>query len=203
MIPDSVAIVIVVVLLALAGVAVAKLLRGLARSSRMAGEGEPYVPFEDTTPPDPVVRTARLVGVAWAVLVWAAANLALAVVVWSMAGMWVGRELHTSIAGIYVAVAALLVGAGGVMLLGGKAYGRRMVSWGSFLLGILTFLGAALALLLPAQKAVPENIRNASVYVAIGLGAHVLITTVVGSMAQTAGRPVPDGGQAPGDAGTD
>jgi len=181
--------VVLVVLCGLVVLAVLSLLRGFVRGARMRGPAGPYVPFEDVTPPAPVVRTRRLAGVAWAAVAWGAANLALAVALGFIGDVQVLREMNLLAIAAYVALGALMGGAGGVLLLAGSAAGRTLISWGHFLLGVLDFLGGVLSLLLPRSPRVTPEAAAAWPYLVAAFAVHLLATTVVGALAQTAGSP--------------
>jgi hypothetical protein len=176
----------------LAVLAILTLFRGLRRAM-IVSPGQ-YVPIPQVNPPAPVTPSAwvEIVGytsIVWAVMHWVLIALAI-----------VGRVVVftipiTATVTSYVLVAAAITGVGGVMLIRRIAYGRRMISWGLVLLGILAFLGFALSLILRTWEDAPLISRQLATPMAVVLALHTLADTVIGAAAQRVGA-----GQPPGEA---
>jgi len=186
------------------------LIRGVYQAARMAAEEE-FEPFVDFFPPEPVVRTPGIVALGISAIVWGAGHVG-AGAVWSATGLFVPRVPESWMVAGYLCIAASLTGMGGVMLLRSHPYGRTLVSWGQFLGAVLTFFGLAIALMLPGMREAPSEIREATwsitlrlpadrvVSVSIGvpwviaacLGLYLVLTVMIGTLAQHAGKPGAD-----------
>lgn len=186
--PATTLTILFVVLFGLVCVAIGSLIRGFLRAIKYGAGRLPYEPVVDLFPPAPVERTGWVIVIGLAAVVWSAGHLSMAVV-WSLTGLWVERTGSAAVAASYLCFGAALTGIGGGMLLGRVAYGRRMISWGQFLLCVAAFMGLAISLMLPNSRDVPEHWRAAAYGISIFAGAYLLVGTVVGAAAQHVGKP--------------
>ena len=174
----------------LAVLAILSLFRGLRRTMILS-PGK-YVPIPQVNPPAPVAPSAWVEIVGYTSIVGAVMHCVL------IALALVGKKVIftvpiTATVTSYVLIAALITGVGGVMLIRRIAYGRRMISWGLVLLGILAFLGFALSLILRNWEDAPLISRQLATPMAIVLALHTLADTVIGTAAQRVGLGQPSG----------
>lgn len=156
---------------------------------------EPSVPVREATPVVPVIAAPGVTVVAVSATVWGVAHLALVAyyaATGSLAGLEVQRSLHAMLAAVYACIASLLTGIGGVLLWRRVVHGRRWIAWGMFLFGLLAFMGAVLALLLPGNEEVSTSLREIAMLLLAAFAAHLLVDAVVGATAQQVGRPPAD-----------
>lgn len=164
-----------------------------AMQSKRLRTPEQVTPFIDYELPDPVVRTRGVTAESVIALLWGAAHLALAGTWFVVGGReWLPLVAPAGVAMAYVCVAALLTGAGGVMLYACKPYGRIVISWGGFLFAVLAFFGVAITLMLPGFEEVPRPLREGAGLLAAGIGAHLVLDTVIGTAARHVGKPAPE-----------
>jgi len=187
----EIALVILFVILSLLILVVGyHLIRGFRRDMRYAAKDETFVPFEDVTPPLPLVMTPGVRIVAGLVLLWSVLNVIGAALLPVFFGWWVLGSVHLGWIMGYVIIASLLGAAGAGRMMANHANGRKLIGWGYFLLGLVSFCGAALALLLlPGRHNVPEEVRRAAIPAGCILGVHLAVTVLLGSRAQTVGKP--------------
>jgi hypothetical protein len=174
--------------------AAASLIRGFLKAIRYGGQRLPYEPVVDLFPPLPIERTRWAAVVSVAAIVWGVAHVSLGLL-WVMTGMVVDRQGSAIVTAIYFCFGASLTGIGGGMMLARMAYGRRMVSWGQFLLAIGAFMALAISVMIPSAREMPQEWREAAVWMAGGSGLYLLAGTVLGAAAQRVGKP--KGGAAP------
>jgi len=88
-------------------------------------------------------------------------------------------------------VAACLSLAGALELWRGKARGRRLISWGQFLMGMLAFIVGGTMLLIWASGGYPKGLvwLAAAPWWATAMAVHLLIDAALGAAAQQVGRP--------------
>jgi hypothetical protein len=177
-----------VVLFALVCLAMASLIRGFLQAIRYRGGGLPFQPVVDLFPPEPVERTTWVLVVGLAAVVWSLTHLVLALL-WSVTGLWFERTGSAIVTVSYFCFGAVLTGIGGAMLMGRFAYGRRMISWGQFLLAVAAFMGLAISLMIPHSRDLPPAWRVSAWPVAIAAGAYLVLGTAMGAAAQHVGRP--------------
>ena len=189
----------VCVLVVLVVKAIGSLIRGFV--SGMPGQPSPYVPVRDTYPPRPIQGSRAVKAVGVSAMLWAAANLSLAawwivsaIAGWSPAGNavpgpWALGTIAPYLLGGYVVLSASLGLAGGLLLMRFHPMGRRLISWGHFLLGVMAFPGAAYLLIMPRQYDTSlADVVAVAPYMALALGMHLLIDAVIGTAAQQVGR---------------
>jgi len=148
---------------------------------------EPYVPIIDPFKPAPVKLTGWLVAVSCAAVVWSVLHLLL-VSIWAVGGRWVEPTIPVILIAAYVTIAAVMTGIGGVMLLGRRPYGRRMIAWGEMLFGYGLFMALVVTILLPGVKDVLGEWVVAARIVGFVLVGHVLIDGAIGTVAQYVGK---------------
>jgi len=183
------------VIVALVGLAIISLLRGFLRAMRMV-RLEPGEPLRDPNPPEPIVRTAGLDAVAYTSIAWSACHVLL-VLAWAFYGFVFNRTVYTVVVAGYFAVAAVITGFGGVLLLKQFPYGRRTVAWGQMLLGLMTFMGFAIAVLTWAYEDAPPAAKPYALPMVAIFAAHMVIDTIIGAAAQQAGRSNEPAAKAP------
>jgi len=185
---QALAIIIIAILTGLVLVALFSILRDFLRGTRVPAAPLKYVPFYDFFPPDPVAEvTGGVIVVGSAAAGWGLLHLA-AGLTWAIRGELLPRTVSVGVAAFYCCFAAVLTGIGGVMLLRRRAYGRRMISWGQFLLAIVSFMGLAVALMARTNEDLSEWVRGASIYAAGGLLLYLALATLIGAAAQRVGR---------------
>ena len=136
-------------------------------------------PVREANPPEPVKRTRALVAGAVGAIAWGAAHLAM-VSVWALTGVAVARQADKIMVAAYVVVAAAIVVVGGVMLLAEKAFGRRLVCHGLFLLVLGSFFAAVMCLILTQNMQISPRDRELAVVAAIILLVHIAIDLFLG-----------------------
>jgi len=186
----AIAVVVFVILGALTVVAIASIIRGLAQSLR-AGTGEPFRVFLEAQPPSPITRTGGTVAVGVIAILWSLIHVAVGLF-WSLTGFVLSYHVGLSLAAVlvlaYIYIAGVLTGAGGLLLLRTVAYGRRMASWGLFLLAVFAFMAGILSLLLPHFEKAPEELQRAATLLATAFAIHLVIDVTIGAIAQKAGK---------------
>jgi len=184
-----VAVLAIVVLGGAVLLAVFALLRGFLQSIRRR-KPLPYEPMPETMPLVPVVPTVGVSVTAVAAVVWCVIHVA-AILWWAIAAFAFGRDipqgLYTGLVATYVAVGSLLTGVGGLLLIRANAHGRRSVAWGEFLLGLFSFLGGVITMLLWQDEETASSVRRLAPYLSVGCGLHVLIDALIGGAAQRVG----------------
>jgi len=180
----------IVVLGGAALLAVFALLRGFLQSIRRR-KALPYEAMPETGPLVPVAPTAGVAMTAFAAIAWCVVHV-VAIFWWAIAAFALGgdvpQDLYAGLVAAYVGVGSLLVGSGGLLLLRANAHGRQSVAWGEFLLGLFSFLGAVIAMLMWQDEETALNIRHLAPYLSVGCGLHVLIDALIGGAAQRVGR---------------
>jgi hypothetical protein len=126
---------------------------------------------------------------AMAALAWGAVNLLGLGALWLVLAKRESLELEVAIAAVYMAVAAALTTSGGIWLLRRDAFGRKLAAWGGFLMAVLAFLTGVAALATWYTPQVPPLVREIRIPLLIGALVHLVLDTIVGAMAQRAGRP--------------
>jgi len=185
---QALAIIVTAILAGLVLIAILSIVRDFLRGVRAPAPPLKYVPFHDFFPPEPVAEaTGGVIVVGCAAIGWALLHLA-AALVWAVMGELLPRTVSVGVAAFYCCFAAVLTGIGGAMLLARRAYGRRMISWGQFLLAILSFMGLAVALMAWANEDLTESVRGAAIYAAGGLVLYLAVATLIGAAAQRVGR---------------
>ena len=179
----------------LVALAILSLFRGFLRAMRLI-RLEPGEPIRDPNPPDPVVRTAGLDAVAYTSIAWSAVHV-LFLLAWCINGFLFDRTVYTFVVAGYFAIAALITGFGGVLLLRQFPYGRRTVAWGQMLFSLMTFMGFAISVLTWAFEDAPPAAKSYALPMGVIFAAHMVIDTIIGGAAQQAGRPVEPAGAAP------
>ncbi len=163
------------------------LLRSMMHGVKARGR-LPYVPIPIVFPPIPVERTAGVVMIGALAITYSSLHL-IACGYWWARGDLVPQITAAYLGSIYTSFASVLVCIGGIMLLALRPFGRRLISWGLMLLGLLAFFGLIMALRLPkhheAELWAPEVTRM----IAAGMAGHILIDTLVGMLGQRVGRP--------------
>lgn len=149
---------------------------------------EPYIPIEDPHPAAPVTLSAGVITTSSLVVLWSAVHLGM-VAWWAVTGYLVPRKFLWVSAGVYACFAALVSGVGGMMLFGCRPFGRKMVAWGQFLLGLMGCLMLAASLMVPSDPRSPEPLRAIGYYLAVVFAVHMAIDVALGASAQRAGRP--------------
>lgn len=190
---EAIFYVIFVVLVVLVILAIVSVIRGAFRKQEEETDGAPVKPFIDFPAPPAVVRTPGVVHVGHCALAWSVLNLA-AIVVYLATGMKVGATLSevavvvriTMV--IYLLVAAVYAGLGGIFLLSGQGIGRRLLSWSGFLFMTLISLMFAVTLLTWFRGSTEDG-RATAMYAAGGLLLHLVVDTVLASSAQHVGLP--------------
>lgn len=155
---------------------------------RKAG-AEEYEPVPETNPPLPVEPGPGVSFVGVAAIAWCLAHLVL-VGLWQAGLLWElspEYRLYSWLVSLYVVVGGLLVGVGGIRMMSGRAYGRKNIAWGQFLLGLFAFIGGTLFLLIPSDETAAPALRSAAPYVAAAFLAHLILDAAVGSAAQRVG----------------
>ena len=179
----------------LVALAILSLFRGFLRAMR-AVRLEPGEPIRDPNPPERVERTAGLDAVAYTAIAWSVCHV-LFLLAWVFIGFLFDRTVYTFVVATYFAVAALITGFGGVLLLRRFPYGRRTVAWGQMLFGLMTFMGFAIAVLTWAYGDAPPSAKRYALPMVAIFAAHMVIDTIIGAAAQQAGRPAEPTGAAP------
>jgi hypothetical protein len=123
-----------------------------------------------------------------AAVLWSALHLGLAGY-WWQSGQLVPRIAASYCGAIYISFAAVLTGVGGAMLLARRPFGRRLISWGLMLLGLLAFFGLIIALLLPKYEDAELWVRQMAMTIAAFMAGHIVLDTAVGALGQRVGRP--------------
>lgn len=183
-------ILVVVILVGLVLWAIVSLLRAFLRGMRPYRK-TPFVPIVDPNPPAPVVKTAGLKTIAVCVIAWAVLHWLVAAA-WAGTGRFVALSPSSIITVCYFCFAGLVSAAGGLMLLDGRAYGRRVVAMGHFLFGVAALFGASICIMLPGWEKAPQEYRDVGVYLAGILVAHLATDAILGTIAQHAGKaPAP------------
>ena len=167
--------------------AIISLFRGFLRAMRKV-RLEPSEPIRDPNPPESVVRTAGLDAVAYTAIAWSAIHV-LFLLAWARYQFFFDRTAYTFVVATYFAVAALITGFGGVLLLRRFPYGRRTVAWGQMLFGLMTFMGFAISVLTLAYEDAPPAASSYALPMVAIFAAHMVIDTIIGAAAQQAGRP--------------
>jgi hypothetical protein len=152
------------------------------------GPGLPYQPVRDPNTPPPVEPTSGVALVGVIALTWAVLHVA-AAAWWGTTGYQIDLTLKAGVVAAYVCAAGVVTAIGGVMLLGGRPYGRRWIAMGQFLFALATYMGMAVAMLLPRDPELPLAWREAAYYVAGLLFVHIVIDTAIGAAAQHVGIP--------------
>jgi hypothetical protein len=165
--------------------AVFSLLRAFLRGIRH-GKRQPYVAPMDPNPPAPVETTGALRTVAWASLGWGAFNAAL-VLVWLARGSKLIDPPVQWLLSIYVLTSAVAIIAGAFMLLAGRRYGRRGVAWGCMLLGVMSFSGCVMFVIIKYDPESQQLFRDVAIQAAVFLGLHVVADILLGALAQRVG----------------
>ena len=165
-------------------------LRGLRSTASLSHQPIPVI-----FPLIPVHRTAWVVIIGAAAVLWAALHLLLAGW-WAFTGSFVPHSLSTALTAGYVAFAGVLVAAGGVLLLACMPHGRRMISWGLILLILLALFGLTMAMFLPKyDESHIRGLQDAASWSRIGrvaafaMAGHLVLDVFLGAMAQRVGRP--------------
>jgi len=175
-----------VILAALAVMAIFSLVRSLLQAikvKRVAG----YVPVPEIYPPVPIVPGAGAKWVGFSALAWGGLHLVLAGI-WAVSSWPAPHTTDAVVVAAYGSVASGMMAVGGVMFLLCQPFGRKMVAWGELLLGVLAFLGMAVAIMLPGFEQAPPEVRRSAPYVAIGLFVYLVIGTAIGSLSQVVAR---------------
>lgn len=168
---------------------VIRMLRGLLLAVRdLRGLKPQYVRVEDPYPAPPVVLGGGIRLVAVLVLVWSALHLGLAVA-WAATGAILPRIGTWILAASYAVASSVIAGIGAVLLLGGSRRGRKLVTWGEFLLCVVAFVLAAVCLTLPTSPQASDALRRWGYVLAAVFGVHVIIDTTLGTLAQRLARP--------------
>jgi len=184
---EIIGIFFVLAFVVIAGGAAVAVFWGLLRGIK-AGGALPYRPIPVIWPPVPIVAGKSVTIVGLLAVGWSLAHLAVASG-WSVTGYLMPRVAAAWLAAAYVAFAALLVGTGGVLMLAKRPFGRRLIAWGTMLLGLLTFYALIISLLLPKYDQAPLWVRRLSRVIAAISAAHIIFNTAVGALAQRVGRP--------------
>jgi hypothetical protein len=169
----------------LAALAALSLVRGLRRAMRIAAAE--YVPIPEVNPPAAIVPTGWVEVVGWVTIIWSLTHLML-ITLAVLARVVIFSVPITAAVMSYVLIASVIAGAGGIMLLRLIPYGRRMISWGLVLLGIVAILGFSLSLILRTYQDAPLISRELAPPLAVVLALHALTDTAVGAAAQRVGR---------------
>ena len=190
---EAIFYVIFIVLIVLVVLAIVSVIRGAFQRPEAKPEAAPVKPFIDFPPPPEVTPTAGVAHVGHVALAWSVLNLA-AVVVYLATGMQMGDTFSKVpivvriTMTVYLLVAAVYAGLGGIFLLSARAAGRRLLSWSGFLFATLMLLMFAVALLTWYQGTTLDG-RRTAMFASVGLAAHLLIDTVLASSAQRVGLP--------------
>ena len=178
----------------LAALAIVTVLRGFLEDRKVRPPGvAPKVPFIDFPPPPAVCPSTGVSQVGWAASIWSVLNLIVAFL-WFTTRFGVEDvqpEYH--LAAAYVVIAAVIGGMGGVVLLGCKAQGRRMIAWGGFLFVTITILAFGLSLVMWLSPKTTLSEKEIAMRFTIATGVHLAITAVIASAAQPVGLPAPSG----------
>jgi len=165
----------------LVALAIISLFRGFLRAMRMI-RLEPGEPIRDPNPPDSVVRTAGLDAVAYTSIAWSTVHI-LFLLAWCINGFLFDRTVYTFVVAGYFAIAALITGFGGVLLLRQFPYGRRTVAWGQMLFSLMTFMGFAISVLTWAYEDAPPAVKPYALPMVVIFAAHMVIDTIIGAAA--------------------
>jgi len=183
---EQIAVGTFVLLSAIAVMTMASLARGFLTTIRTHGQdGEPK---SDPFPPVPVARTTGVLVASAAAIGWALAHLA-GVLFWATTAGLASPRTEAVLAACYVVVSAAITCSGGLMLGRCNPYGRRVISWGQFLMGLMSFMVGVIALLLPGQEDVEAHWRSAAPWLLLAAFIHLAIDTAIGSVAQHVGKP--------------
>jgi len=181
------AVTAVLVLTGLTLLAILAKLRQFIIAIRQRGPSEPYVPVVDPNPPGEVLRTPGLDRLAGAAIGWAVVHVLVAGLC-AASGWPLGRNLVVTALAGYLAVAAVLTGVGGGMLLAGRRYGRRAIALGQILLALAAIAGILCWPLMPNREEIPLAVRRAAPYITFGSALYLLLITALGVSAQHVGR---------------
>jgi hypothetical protein len=190
---EAIFYVIFIVLLVLVVLAIVSVIRGAFKRPDEKVAPAAVKPFVDFPPPPEVVRTPGVAHVGHCAIAWSVLNLA-GIIVYLATGMQMG-ETFSEVAVvvritmvIYLFVAAVYAGLGGIFLLSSQAIGRRLLSWSGFLFMTLMSLLFAVTLLVWFRGVTLEG-RATAMYVAGALLFHLVIDTILASSAQHVGLP--------------
>ena len=190
---EAIFYVIFIVLIVLVVLAIVSVIRGAFRPPETKPDAAAVKPFIDFPPPPEVTPTGGVARVGHVALAWSVLNLT-GVVVYLAMGMQMGDTFSKVpivvriTMTVYLLVAAVYAGLGGIFLLSAKAAGRRLLSWSGFLFATLVLLLFAMALLAWHQGTTLEG-RRTAMYASAGLLVHLLIDTILASSAQRVGLP--------------
>jgi len=186
--------VIFIILTVLAALAIVQVIRGATQRPKEEAPVEVAKPFVDFPPPPGVVRTRGVTRVGYLALAWFVVNLA-GIVAFVAMGMSLGDDTATIPIGVritgvvYLLIATAYAGLGGIFLLSAKAQGRRLLGWSGFLYATLMFLLTGIALMIWGSPATTLAERKVAKVMAVALGLHLVIDTVMAVMAQRVGLP--------------
>lgn len=189
---EAIFYVIFLILVVLGVMAVVSVIRGFVRKPPK-GAAEPVQPFVEYPPPPGVVRTKAVTRTAWLAVLWALLNLA-GLAAWATGGLSLGTAMaevpmtvRVTAAG-YLLVATIYAAMGGVLLMAGKAHGRRMLSWSGFLFVTLVVLLVGISLVVWSSGKEAAT-RQTAMYMGIGLLIHLVVDTLLAASAQRVGLP--------------
>jgi len=148
----------------------------------------PYAGIVDPNPPAPVVRTGPQVFISSMAILWSLIHLAGSAVWLRWDDTYFDLLARLLVSG-YAVAAALITGLGGLMLMKLQAYGRRIISYGLMLFGIMAFLGGAFMLLIKAYEQTAVKLGRIALPLSLALAGHVILDVAIGSAAQHVGRP--------------
>ncbi len=183
---DFLVLVVCVLLGGVIVLAVVSIVRGF-RAERPTVAKAARIPFVDFPPPPPVYPSANVSLIGWLAAIWAAFNLMVGFLWFTTRFGLVGAEPAYHIAAIYAVVAAVISGLGGILLLGARAQGRRLIAWGGFLFVTLAALAFALSLMMWGSPRTTLTEKSAAMTVALLTGVHLAIDTVIATAAQHVG----------------
>jgi hypothetical protein len=183
-------IIVLAVLSILALLGVLRLVQGFLSTMRYHRQ-EPYRPVPQLFPPVPVVKrpSAYIIGVIG--IAWAVAHIVFAII-WLATDSWDYLLPHDPASGVvvsYAVVAGLLVGVGGLMMMAALAVARKLIAWGAFLGGVLSFFGAVMSLLLPRHYEASAELRENAMLLTLAFGAYFVVDLLIGWLGQRVARP--------------
>ncbi|HDZ21666.1 hypothetical protein LCGC14_0340070 [marine sediment metagenome] len=191
---EAISYVVFIVLAGLAAMAIVSVLRGFLERRRPPKPAGAVKPFIDFPPPEAVVRTPGVSRVGTFALVWATLNLG-GIVTWLATGF----GMQDRMAGVsdmvrvtavgYFAIASILAGMGGMLMLSGKADGRRILSWAGFLFVMIVMMGFGISLVVWGSKEAALADRQLAATAAIVLFVHLVVDTGLAAAAQRVGLP--------------
>ena len=203
---EAISYVVFIVLAGLAAMAVVSVLRGFLERRRPTKPPGPVKPFIDFPPPEAVVRTPGVSRVGTFAMVWATVNLG-GIVTWLATGFGM-QDRMAGVSGVvqftaaaYFVIASVLAGMGGLLMLSGRADGRRILSWSGFLFATIVMMGFGVSLVVWGSDQSALADRQVAEVVAIVLFVHLLVDTGLAAAAQRVGlpaKPVVGGGEGPG-----